>query len=78
MKFLVLVTLVQLFYVKVCTIFLLGRGGGEPFVLVSTPSICLLKVRARALMYFNYSGYKLQHHPLEHLSGILMIEVILL
>lgn len=28
MKFLVLVTLVQLFYVKVCTIFLLGRGGG--------------------------------------------------
>ncbi|AQL06649.1 SAC3 family protein C [Zea mays] len=34
----------------------------------------LNEVRARALMYFNYSGYKLQHHPLEHLSGILMIE----
>ncbi|TKV96084.1 hypothetical protein SEVIR_9G406600v4 [Setaria viridis] len=34
----------------------------------------LNEVRARALMYFNHSGYKLQHHPLEHLSGILMIE----
>ncbi|CAN6289441.1 unnamed protein product [Urochloa humidicola] len=35
----------------------------------------LNEVRARALMYFNHSGYKLQHQPLEHLSGILMIEV---
>ncbi|CAN6319987.1 unnamed protein product [Urochloa humidicola] len=35
----------------------------------------LNEVRATALMYFNHSGYKLQHHPLEHLSGILMIEV---
>ncbi|KAJ1297124.1 hypothetical protein BS78_01G354000 [Paspalum vaginatum] len=34
----------------------------------------LNEVRARALMYFNHSGYKLQHHPLGHLSGILMIE----
>ena len=34
----------------------------------------LLKVRARALMYLNHSGYKLQHHPLTHLSDILMIE----
>lgn len=36
----------------------------------------LLKVRARALMYLNHSGYKLQHHPLTHLSDILMIEVL--
>ncbi|CAL4922666.1 unnamed protein product [Urochloa decumbens] len=35
----------------------------------------LNEVRVRALMYFNHSGYKLQHHPLEHLSRILMIEV---
>ncbi|CAM0873199.1 unnamed protein product [Alopecurus aequalis] len=34
----------------------------------------LNEVRARALMYFNHSGYKLQHHPLTHLSEILMIE----
>ncbi|KAL6902096.1 hypothetical protein ACP4OV_004972 [Aristida adscensionis] len=34
----------------------------------------LNEVRARALMYFNHSGYKLQHHPLKHLSGILMIQ----
>ncbi|KAL6593913.1 hypothetical protein ACP70R_048814 [Stipagrostis hirtigluma subsp. patula] len=34
----------------------------------------LNEIRARALMYFNHSGYKLQHHPLKHLSGILMIE----
>ncbi|TVU47030.1 hypothetical protein EJB05_06606, partial [Eragrostis curvula] len=34
----------------------------------------LNEVRARALMYFNHSGYKLQHHPLKHLSEILMIE----
>ncbi|KAF8721031.1 hypothetical protein HU200_023444 [Digitaria exilis] len=41
--------------------------------------LCLIEpflneVRARALMYFNHSGYKLQHHPLDHLSQILMIE----
>ncbi|XP_037470631.1 SAC3 family protein C-like isoform X2 [Triticum dicoccoides] len=34
----------------------------------------LNEVRARALMYLNHSGYKLQHHPLTHLSDILMIE----
>ncbi|KAM0869361.1 hypothetical protein ACQ4PT_040734 [Festuca glaucescens] len=34
----------------------------------------LNEVRARALMYFNHSGYKPQHHPLTHLSEILMIE----
>ncbi|KQK21676.1 SAC3 family protein C [Brachypodium distachyon] len=34
----------------------------------------LNEVRARALLYFNHSGYKLQHHPLTHLSEILMIE----
>jgi hypothetical protein len=48
-------------------------------VLTSTsisPAL-LLKVRVRALMYFNHSGYKLQHHPLTHLSEILMIEVLL-
>lgn len=44
-------------------------------VSTSIYPISLLKVRARALMYVNHSGYKLQHHPLEHLSGILMIEV---
>ncbi|KAF0887875.1 hypothetical protein E2562_004079 [Oryza meyeriana var. granulata] len=34
----------------------------------------LNEARVRALMYFNHSGYKLQHHPLTHLSEILMIE----
>lgn len=34
----------------------------------------LNEVRARALMYFNHSGYKLQHHPLTHLSETLLIE----
>ncbi|XP_062211287.1 SAC3 family protein C [Phragmites australis] len=53
------------------------------FCMVATEAtnlqLCLVEpflneVRARALMYFNHSGYKLQHHPLEHLSGMLMIE----
>uniref|UniRef100_A0A0D9VU21 SAC3/GANP/THP3 conserved domain-containing protein n=1 Tax=Leersia perrieri TaxID=77586 RepID=A0A0D9VU21_9ORYZ len=34
----------------------------------------LNEARVRALMYFNHSGYKLQRHPLTHLSEILMIE----
>ncbi|KAG8063355.1 hypothetical protein GUJ93_ZPchr0003g16482 [Zizania palustris] len=41
--------------------------------------LCLLEpflneARVRALMYFNHSGYKLQLHPLRHLSEILMVE----